>query len=107
MPRIDNAIVAMMDRIVNCGDLVDLAEAEVAAALNLPRSEALRALGGLRAAERQWCGARRIPQGHRHMMTPFSGARFDLEQLLGVRRRKGRRKAGLIRLASSPPLAPL
>jgi hypothetical protein len=40
------------------------------------------------------------------MMTPFSGARFDLEQLLGVRRRMGR-KAGLIRLASSPPLAPL
>ena len=37
MPRIDNAtaIVAMMDRIVNCGDLVDLAEAEVAAALKM------------------------------------------------------------------------
>jgi hypothetical protein len=101
-------VVALMDRcIVDCGDLVDLATAEVAAAQTMSRSEALRTLRGLRAAERYWNGAIRLPRRYRHATTPFSCARFDLEQLLlGRPRRQGRRKAKLVRLASSPPIAP-
>jgi hypothetical protein len=76
-------VVALMDRcIVDCGDLVDLAAAEVAAAQTMSRSEALRTLRGLRAAERYWNGAIRLPRRYRHATTPFSAARFDLEQHL-------------------------
>jgi hypothetical protein len=98
-----------MDRcIVNCGDLVDLAAAEVAAAQTMSRSEALAKLRDLRAAERHWHGGGRLPRRRRHVMTPFSAARFDLEQLLArPRGRNGQRKAQLIWLPSSPPIAPL
>jgi len=122
MPRFDNAttagrsartvgrffptVVFLMDRcIVNCGVFVDLAAAEVAAAQTMSRSEALRTLRGLRAAERYWSGAIRLPRRHRHVLTPFSAARFDLEKALARPRRKGQRRSRL-RFICSPPIAP-
>jgi hypothetical protein len=96
-------VVFLMDRcIVNCGVLVDLAAAEVAAAQTMSRSEALRTLRGLRAAERYWSGAIRLPRRYRHATTPFSAARYDVEQLVARPRRKGHR----LRFICSPPIAP-
>jgi hypothetical protein len=96
-------VVALVEgHIVDCGDLVDLAAAEVAAARTMSRSEALRTLRGLRAAERYWSPGLRLPRRHRHVLTPFSAARFDLEQLVGRPWRKDRR----LRLVTSPPIAP-
>jgi len=97
--------VALMNSIVDCGDLLDLAAAEVAAARTMSRFEAQRVLRGLRAAERYWSPGLRLPRRHRHVLTPFSGARFDLEQLVGRPRRKGQRRSRL-RFTCSPPIAP-
>jgi hypothetical protein len=99
-------VVALMDRcIVDCGDLVDLAAAEVVAAQTMSRSEALRTLCGLRAAERHWSPAVRLPRTWRHAMTPFSAARYDLEQLLVRAPQNGQRRSRL-RFVCSPPIAP-
>ena len=96
-------VVALVERhIVDCGDLVDLAEAEVAAARTMQRFEALRVLRGLRAAERYWSPGLRLPRRYRHATTPFSAARYDVEQLVARPRRKGHR----LRFVSSPPIAP-
>jgi hypothetical protein len=94
-----------MDRcIVDCGVLLDLAEAELAAARTMSRFEALRVLRGLRAAERYWSPRLRLQRRHRHVLTPFSGARYDLEQLVARPRQKGQRSR--LRFVSSPPIAP-
>ena len=106
--RFFTTVVFLMDRcIVDCGDLVDLAAAEVAAARRMSRFEALRTLRGLRAAERYWNPACRLPRTWRHAMTPFSATRFDLEQLLRLPLPKSQRTARLIRFTRSPPIAPL
>jgi hypothetical protein len=69
-------VATLMDRhIVDCGDLVDLAAAEVTAAKTMSRSGALRTLCGLRAAERHWSPAVRLPRTWRHAMTRRSAPR--------------------------------